>query len=93
MSLFGDLVNKILKEDSNSCNIKANQLKVGDKVRDINPACKEYKAKGRVRSIQKVKDGTERKAGNLVEIEIENKGKHYKPGEKIKKTEIQLKKI
>ena len=93
MGLFDNLVNKILKEDCNICNIKANQLKVGDKVKDINPTCKEYKAKGKVKSIKKIKDGKKRKAGNLVEIEVENKGKHYRPGEKIKKTEIQLKKV
>lgn len=90
MDLFSSLFIKLLREDS--CNVCANELKPGDKVKDINPTCKEKDAKGIVRSVKKVKDG-KRKAGNLIEFEVKNKGKGYKPGDRIKKTEIQLKKI
>lgn len=74
-----------------SCNVKANELKPGDKVKNINPSCKEYGAEGVVKSVEKVKDG-KRVAGNLVNIKVKNKGKNFKPGDKIKKTEIQLRK-
>lgn len=90
MGLFSRLFYSYLKEET--CNVCANELKPGDKVKDINPGCKEKNAKGTVKSIRKVKDG-KKIAGNLIEFEVENKGKHYKPGQKLKKTEIQLKKV
>lgn len=82
---------KFIKEDN--CNVCANELKPGDKVRDINPNCKEYGASGEVKSVTKIKDGKQRKAGNLINIKVKNKGKNFKPGDVIKKTEIQLKKV
>lgn len=85
-------VEKIILETLKGCNVCANELKKGDKVKDINPGCKEYNAKGKVKSIKKVKDG-KRTAGNVVEIEVQNNGKNFKKGDKIKKTEIQLRKI
>lgn len=85
--------NSLVKEAFDKCNVKANELKPGDKVEDINPGCKEYKAKGTVKSVKKVRDGKKRIAGNLVEIEVDNKGKNFKKGQKLKKTEIQLKKL
>lgn len=90
MGLFSRLFHSYLKEDA--CNVCANELKPGDKVKDVNPTCKEKNAKGTVKSVKKVKDG-KKIAGNLIEFEVENKGKHYKPGQKLKKTEIQLKKL
>jgi hypothetical protein len=90
MGLFSSLFYKILKEES--CNVCANEIKPGDMVKNINPECKERNAKGKVKSIKKVKDG-KRVAGNLVEIEVKNKGRHFKPGQVIKKTEIQLKRV
>jgi len=85
-------VERIILETLKGCNVCANELKKGDKVKDINPTCKEYNAKGKVKSIKKVKDG-KRVAGNVVEIEVQNNGKNFKKGDKIKKTEIQLRKI
>jgi len=85
---FNNLVSNLIE----GCNVEANELKKGDTVKDINPSCKERNAKGKVKSVKKIKDG-KRTAGNLVEIEVKNKGKHFKPGDKIKKTEIQLKKL
>ncbi len=90
MGLYSSLFHKLLKEEA--CNVCANELKPGDKVKDINPSCKEKDARGTVRSVKKVKDG-KRTAGNLIEFEVENKGRSYRPGDRIKKTEIQLKKI
>lgn len=90
MGSFSKLFKIFLKEDS--CNVCANELKPGDKVKDINPGCKEKNAKGVVKSIKKIKDG-KNIAGNLIEFEVKNKGRHYKPGQKLKKTEIQLKKV
>jgi len=90
MGRFSKLFYILLKEDS--CNVCANELKPGDTVKDINPGCKERNAKGIVKSVKKVKDG-KRIAGNLIEFEVKNKGKNYKPGQKLKKTEIQLKKL
>jgi hypothetical protein len=74
------------------CNVCANEIKRGDKVKDINPTCKEYGAEGTVTGVEKIKDGKNRKAGNLVKIKVKNKGKNFKPGDVIKKTEIQLNK-
>lgn len=90
MGLYSSLFKKILKEEA--CNVCANELKPGDRVKDVNPTCKEKNAKGVVKSVKRVKDGN-KIAGNLIEFEVKNKGKHYKPGDKLKKTEIQLKKI
>ena len=84
--------NKLVKDLLEGCNVKANELKKGDTVKDINPSCKEFNAKGKVKNIKKIKDG-KKIAGNLVEIEVKNKGRNFKPGDKIKKTEIQLKKL
>lgn len=85
-------VDRLIQETLKSCNVNANELKKGDKVEDINKDCKEYKAKGKVKKINKIKDG-KRVAGNIVEIEVENKGKKFKPGQTIRKTEIQLRKL
>lgn len=90
MGSFSRLFQKFIKEEA--CNVCVNELKPGDRVKDINPSCKEYKASGKVKSVKKVKDG-KRTAGNLIEFEVDNKGKHFKPGQKLKKTEIQLKKV
>jgi hypothetical protein len=85
-------VEKIIFEALKKCNVCANELKKGDKVKDINPDCKDHNAKGKVKKINKIKDG-KRIAGNVVEIEVENEGKNFKKGDKIKKTEIQLRKL
>jgi hypothetical protein len=73
------------------CNVKANELKPGDNVENINKDCKEKGAKGTVKSVEEVKDGN-KTAGNVVKIKVKNKGKNFKPGDTIKKTEIQLRK-
>lgn len=69
------------------CNVKANELKPGDRVKDINPDCEDYGAEGTVQSVESIKDG-KKIAGNLVKIKTKNKD-----NKTIKKTEIQLKKI
>jgi hypothetical protein len=71
------------------CNVKANELKPGDKVKDINQDCEEYGAEGTVQSVEEIRDG-KRVAGNLVKIKANNGNKGTNT---FKKTEIQLKKI
>lgn len=74
------------------CNIKADELRRGDTVENINPKCKQYKSRGKVVKVNKLKcrDGT--CAGKVVEYKCSNKGKRFKKGQKLKKTEIQLRK-
>ena len=69
MGLFSSLFRQIIKEEA--CNVCVNELKPGDKVKDINPECKEKNASGVVISIKRVKDG-KRAAGNLIEFEVKN---------------------
>ena len=80
-------------EQCNTCNVKANELKRGDEVEDINPDCKHYKATGKVVGVEKVKQTKDKVAGNIVKIKVNNSTKNCKPGEVLKKTEIQLKKL
>ena len=54
----------------------------GDKVKDINPQCAHYGAEGKV-------VGTK---PNKVIFIVTNKGKTYKPGDKLEKTNDQMKK-
>jgi len=91
MGQYDELISKLLSE--NKCNVCANQLKPGDKVVDINKGCSECNARGTVKSIKKIRDKGGKIAGNLVDVEVKNYGKTFKPGDRIKKTEIQLKKI
>lgn len=73
-------------------NLEPNELKPGDHIKDINPDCKEHGAEGIVKKIVKLKQGN-RIAGNKVEFNCTNSGKHWKPGTVLQKTEIQLKKV
>jgi hypothetical protein len=57
-------------------------MKYGDKVKDINPQCAHYGAEGKV-------VGTK---PNKVIFIVTNKGKTYKPGDKLEKTNEQMKK-
>lgn len=73
-------------------NLEPNELKPGDHVKDINPDCKEHGATGTVQKTIKLKQG-KRIAGNKIAFKCTNSGKHWKKGEVLQKTEIQLKKI
>ena len=80
-------------------NVKANELKKGDKVENINKQCDHYKSKGEVVRVismpnkrsKSVKNG-KNTPGKLIEYKVTNSSKNYEPGDKIIKTEIQLKK-
>jgi len=82
---------KFLNE-SEECNIISNELKPGDKVKNINPDCKHYKSTGEVVDVKKIK-GKGGNAGNKIEYKIKNRGKNFKENDKVEKTEIQLKKL
>jgi hypothetical protein len=87
---FNSLVESILSREKT--NVLPNDLKPGDKIENCNKDCKHFKSKGTVTNIEKIK-GKGGIVGNKIEYKIENKGKNFKPGKKVEKTEIQLKKI
>lgn len=79
------------KQFVENTNIKANELKPGDKIEDINPDCKHYKSRGVVTKVKKIKDKTGT-VGNKVCYKCTNNGKAWTKGQTLDKTEIQLKK-
>ena len=86
---FDDVINKYLTEKTN---INPNELKPGDKIENCNKDCKHFKSKGTVTDVKPIK-GKGGVAGNKIEYKVSNKGKTFKPGKKLEKTEIQLKKV
>ena len=58
-------------------------MKYGDKVKDINPQCAHYGAEGKV---------VGNKPNKVIFI-VSNKGKTFKPGDKLEKTNDQMKKM
>ena len=75
------------------------KLKVGDKVENVNPDCDHYKSKGTIKKIKKLPHDGDKKVkngrnvpGQVVEYEVDNTSKSYENGDKLTKTEIQLKK-
>ena len=88
------------KEFYENTNLKVNELKPGDKVKNINPDCEQYKSVGIVKKVStlptkktnKVKTGRNI-PGNVVTYKITNKGKKYDEGDEVTKTEIQLSKV
>ena len=83
---FSEFINEEKK-----CNVRPNELKPGDSVENINPNCKHYKSKGKVTQVKKIKNKNN-DVGRKIEYQIKNKGKKFNKGEKIEKTEIQLRK-
>lgn len=77
-----------LKEKS----LKPNELKKGDVVVDTNQDCKHHKSKGVVTAVKKIKGKKDNIVGNKIEYKCTNSGKKWKKGDKLEKTEIQLKK-
>lgn len=81
-------------------NVKPNELKPGDRVVNVNPECDHYKSVGVVKSVKKIKQNKDKTAGNVINYKVKNdsdkisdKNGEFHPGEKLSKTEIQLKKI
>jgi hypothetical protein len=64
-------------------------FKVGDKVRNINPYCKHYGSEGEVKELRDLPEDM----GYAVIYECSNDGSTWKKGDKLGKTEIQLRKI
>lgn len=73
-------------------NLEPNELKIGDEVVDSNKECKHYKSKGKVLQVKKIKGKKGNIVGNKVEYKCDCDGKNWKKGDKLEKTEIQLKK-
>lgn len=81
-------------------NVAPNELKPGDRVKNVNPECDHYKSVGTVKKVKKVKQDNNKTAGNIIDYEVENdsnsipdKNGTFHRGEDLEKTEIQLKKI
>jgi len=66
-----------------------NKIKTGDEVINDNPECRHYKSKGKVTKVKTLK-GKGGVVGKKIEYKVKNKGKAYKPGDTVEKTEIQL---
>ena len=73
-------------------NLEPNEVKPGDKVEDCNKDCVQYKSKGIVTKVSKIPGKRGNVIGNKVEYKCVNDGKSWKKGDKLEKTEIQLKK-
>lgn len=67
-------------------------FKPGDKVENINPDCKQHKSKGTVTAVKNIKGKKGNIIGKKVEYKCDCEGKTWKKGDKLEKTEIQLKK-
>jgi len=84
------------------CNVDANELKPGDVIKNINKDCDHFQSKGQVVKITKIKNDHGKNLGNLCTYKVTNNSDDldpstlngtFKPGDILKKTEIQLKKI
>jgi len=84
---FDDVIKSYLEEKTN---LNPNELRPGDEIENCNQNCKHFGSKGVVTKVKRIegKGGT---VGNKIEYKISNKGHTYKPGDKVEKTEIQLK--
>jgi len=83
-------------------NIKANDLKPGDHVENINDECKHFKSKGVVSDIRKIEEPNGKDAGNVVVYKCTNCSDDFNKdevngkwgtGDTLQKTEIQLRRI
>jgi hypothetical protein len=74
------------------CKLAPNEVHKGDKIKNTNPECKHYKSKGVVTKVSKIKGKKGNIVGNKVQYKATNDGKHWKKGDKLEKTEIQLNK-
>ena len=81
--------NSRIKELTEKTDLDANELCVGDIIKNINPECKHFKSKGKVVGVKKLLGDTGA-SGKLIRYVVLNKGKTFKPGDRLEKTEIQL---
>ena len=73
-------------------NLQANELAPGDKIANCNKDCNHYKSEGIVTRVKEIKGRNKNVVGNKVEYKCCNNGKTWKKGDKLEKTEIQLRK-
>ena len=73
-------------------NLQPNELKVGDGVEDCNKECKHFKSKGVVTKVTKIKGKKDNIIGNKIEYKCDQDGNNWRKGDKLEKTEIQLRK-
>ena len=86
----------------NECNVCANELEAGDHVENINSECDHFRSTGVIKGIKDIPQDDEKTAGRIVLYVVTNdssdfpdnevNGKFSK-GDKLAKTEIQLKKL
>ena len=76
------------------------KFKTGDKIQNINKDCEHYKSTGTVKKVKNLPEigskdvkSKHNTPGQVVEYPVDNDGKTYEKGNKLTKTEIQLKKI
>lgn len=89
---FEGAFKKLLQEKTcKPCNLRANELKKGDKIKNINPDCVHSGTEGVVTKIKKNK-GKGGVCGNTVFYKVTKDSKHKGKynGKEIEKTEIQL---
>ena len=75
------------------------KLKVGDKIKNINPDCEHSGSEGTVKQVKDLPQMGAKKVkskhntpGQVVKYKVENDGESYENGDELTKTEIQLKK-
>ena len=90
MSNYRKIFNELLNKD----------LKIGDKIENINPDCEHYKTKGIIRKIKsRPEEGSEKVKskhnipGSDVEYDVTNDTKTAEKGDSLKKSIDQIRKI
>mgnify|MGYP006428770385 CR=1 FL=1 len=90
------------KQFYEQCNICANELKKGDYVENINTECDHFRSKGVVLGFKEIPQDDDRTAGRIIVYRVDNNSSEFpedkvngkfSKGDRLAKTEIQLKKI
>ena len=93
---------KQYSEGCSACNVGANELVPGDHIENINPECDHFKSKGIVIKIKKIPQDEEKTAGRVIIYKVSNDSSEFSEdelnglfnrGDKLAKTEIQLRKL
>lgn len=67
-------------------------FKPGDRVKNVNPDCKQYKSSGTVTDVKPIKGKKGNIIGKKVEYKCDCDGNTWKKGQELEKTQDQLKK-
>jgi hypothetical protein len=90
------------KQFYEQCNICANELKKGDHVENINTECDHFRSKGVVLGFKEIPQDEDKVAGRIIVYRVDNNSSEFpedkvngefSKGDRLAKTEIQLKKI